>query len=107
MMEEFNHDVKGSRNDDDSDSEAGDVGESDFVELVPADVVTADALKERARQTSEAADVTATESSSAPSETSVDAPSSTSSNLSITRGRRALRATISPWPCRRHFRLLR
>ena len=90
MMEEFNHDVKGSRNDDDSDSEASDVGESDSVELVPADVVTADALKERARQTSEAADVTATESSSAASETSVDAPSSTSSNLS--------NAVVSPSP---------
>ena len=81
MMEEFNHDVKGSRNDDDSDSEVGGV-EGDSVDLVPADVVTADALIEKARETSEAADATATRSPSAPTERSADDPSSTSLNLS-------------------------
>ena len=81
MMEEFNHDVKGSRNDDDSESEVGEV-EGDSVDLVPADVVTADALKEKARETSEAADATATGSPSASTARSADEPSSTSLNLS-------------------------
>lgn len=77
MMEEFNHDVKGSRNDDDSDGEAGDVEEGDPANLVPADVVTADALKQKARETSEAAGATSTGSSTAPTARSVDVPSST------------------------------
>ena len=81
MMEEFNHDVKGSRNDDDSDSEVGEV-EGDSVDLVPADVVTADALKEKARETSEAADASATGSPSASTARLADEPSSTISNLS-------------------------
>ena len=81
MMEEFNHDVKGSRSDDDSDSEVGEV-EGDSVDLVPADVVTADALKEKARETSEAADATATGSPSASTARSADKPSSTSLNMS-------------------------
>ena len=81
MMEEFNHDVKGSRIDDDSDSEVGEV-EGDSVDLVPADVVTADALKEKARETSEAADATANGSPSASTARSADEPSSTSLNMS-------------------------
>ena len=83
MMEEFNHDVKGSRNDDDSDSEVGEVeGDGDSVDLVPADIVTADALKEKARETSEAVDATATGSPSASTARSADEQSSTSLNLS-------------------------
>ena len=81
MMEEFNHDVKGSRNDDDSDSEVGEV-EGDLVGLVPADVVTADALKEKARESSVAADATATGSPSASTARSADEPSSIYLNLS-------------------------
>ena len=81
MMEEFNHDLKGSRNDDDSDGEAGDVEEGDSVDLVPADVVTADALKEKARETSEAADATSTGYSSATTVSSVDVPSSAALNV--------------------------
>ena len=84
MMEEFNHDVKGSRNDDDLDSEAGDVEEGDSVDLVPADVVSADALKGKAHETSEAADATSTRSLSATIATSIDVPTSTSSNVSET-----------------------
>lgn len=82
MMEEFNHDVKGSRNDDDSDGEAGDVEEGDSGNLVPADVVTADALKEKARETSEAAGATSTRSSATPTARSVDVPSSTFPSVS-------------------------
>ena len=77
MMEEFNHDVKGSRNDDDSDSEAGDVEEGQPVDSVPSDVVTADALKEKGQETSEAAGATSTGSLSATTASSVDMPSST------------------------------
>ena len=80
MMEEFNHDVKGSRSDDDSESEVGEV-EGDSVDLVPADVVTADALKEKARETSAAADATATGSPSVSTARSADEPSSTSLDL--------------------------
>ena len=82
MMEEFNHDVKGSRNDDDSDGEVGDVEEGDLANLVPADVVTADALKEKARETSEAAVTTSTGSSTATAARSVDVQSSTSLSVS-------------------------
>ena len=77
MMEEFNHDVKGSRNDDDSDSEAGDVEEGDSVDSVRADVVIADALKEKAQETSEAGGATLTGSSSATTVSSDDVPSIT------------------------------
>lgn len=84
MMEEFNHDVKGSRNDDDSDSEAGEVEEVDLLDSVPADVVSADALKEKAHETSQAADATSNRSLSAAVASSVDVPSSTSSNVSET-----------------------
>lgn len=84
MMEEFNHDVKGSRNDDDSDGEAGEVEEGDPTNLVPADVVTADALKEKARETSEAASPTSTGSSTAPTARPVDVPSSTFLSVSDT-----------------------
>lgn len=79
MMEEFNHDVKGSRNDDDSDNEAGDVGEGDLVDSVSADVVIADALKEKAQQTSEAADATSTVSLSTTTESSLNVSLSPSS----------------------------
>ena len=54
MMEEFNHDVKGSRSDDDPDNETGDVEEVDSVPS--ADVVTADALREKPQAPPEAAD---------------------------------------------------
>ena len=81
MMEEFNHDVKGSRNDDDSDSEVGEV-EGDSVDLVPPDVVTAEALKEKARETAEAADAATTGSPSASTASSADEPSSTALNPS-------------------------
>ena len=77
MMEEFNHDVKGSRTDDDSDNEAGNV-EEDSVDSVPADIVTADALKEKAQATSEAAGITSTKFSSTSSASAVDMRSSTS-----------------------------
>lgn len=82
MMEEFNHDVKGSRNDDDSDSESGDIEEGDLVDSVPADIISADALKKKAQETLEAADATLTGSSSATTAGSVDLPSSTSLNMS-------------------------
>ena len=82
MMEEFNHDLKGSRNEDDSDGEAGDIEEGDSVDLVPADVVTADALKEKAWETSEAANATSTGYLSATTVTSVDVPSSAALNVS-------------------------
>lgn len=81
MMEEFNHDVKGSRNDDDLDSDAGDVEEGDFLDSVPADIVSADALKEKAQETSEAAGATSTGSSSATTDSSIDRPSSTSMHI--------------------------
>lgn len=81
MMEEFNHDVKGSRSDDDLDSEAGDVEEGDSVELLPADLVSADALKEKTRETLEAADVSSTGTSSAATANSIDLPSSTSTDI--------------------------
>ena len=84
MMEEFNHDVKGSRNDDDSDSEVGDVEEGDLVDSVPADLVSADALKEKAQETLESADATSTGSSSGTTTSSVNLPSSTISNMSVT-----------------------
>ena len=83
MMEEFNHDVKGSRNDDDMDNEAGDVEEGDVVDSGPADVVIADALKEKAQETSEAADAKSLESPSNPTASSVNVPSSTSSSVPI------------------------
>ncbi len=86
MMEEFNHDVKGSRNDDDSDNEAGDIEEGDVVDSGPADVVIADALKEKAQETPEAADAKSIESPSKPAASSVDVPSSTSSNVPIAVG---------------------
>ena len=82
MMEEFNHDVKGSRNDDESDSEGGDVREGDSIDLVPADLVSADALKERAQETSEAADATPTGHSSSIRASPVDLPSSIPLNVS-------------------------
>lgn len=80
MMEEFNHDVKGSRHDDDSDNESGNV-EEDSVDLVPADVVTADALKEKTPATSEAAGTVPTESLSTSTASTIDMPVSTPSNL--------------------------
>ena len=83
MMEEFNHDVKGSRNDDDSDNEAGEeLEEGDSVDSVSGDIVIADALKEKAQTVSEAADVTSTETSSIPIASSVDVPLSPSLNAS-------------------------
>ena len=84
MMEEFNHDVKGSRNDDDSDSEAGDVEEGDLVDSVPAHLVSADALKEKAQETLESAGATSNGSSSSTTTSSVDLPSSTTLNMSVT-----------------------
>ena len=81
MMEEFNHDVKGSRNDDDLDSEASDVEEGDFLDSAPADIVSADALKEKAQETSQAADATSTGTSSATTDSSIDRPSSTSMHI--------------------------
>ena len=90
MMEEFNHDVKGSRSDDDSDGEVGDVGEGDSVDLIPADVVTADALKEKARPTSEAADTTSAGFSTAPTASSADVPTNPTSSFSD--------AVVSPSP---------
>ena len=77
MMEEFNHDVKGSRSDDDLDSEAGDVEEGVFLDSIPADIVSADALKEKTQETSEAADAISTGSSSATTDSLIDRPSST------------------------------
>lgn len=82
MMEEFNHDVKGSRSDDDLDSEAGDVEEGDFLDSVPADIVSADALKEKAQETSEAAGATSTGTSSASTDSLINRPSSTSMHIS-------------------------
>ena len=82
MMEEFNHDVKGSRNDDDSDSEAGDVEEGDLLDSVPVDLVSADALKEKAQDTWEAFDATSTVSSNAIAASSVDMPLNTPLNMS-------------------------
>lgn len=82
MMEEFNHDVKGSRNDDDSDSEAGDVEEGGLVDSVLADLVSADALKEKVQETLEEADATPTGPSSATTASSVNLPSSTPSRMS-------------------------
>lgn len=84
MMEEFNHDVKGSRNDDDSDSEAGDVEEGDLLDSVPVDLVSADALKEKAQDTWEAFDATSTVSSNAIAASSVDMPLNTPLNMSDT-----------------------
>ena len=81
MMEEFNHDVKGSRNDDDLDSEASDVEEPDFLDSAPADIVSADALKEKAQETSQGADATSTGTSSATTDSSIDRPSSTSMHI--------------------------
>ncbi|KAM0804676.1 UNC-like C-terminal-domain-containing protein, partial [Usnea florida] len=46
MMEEFNHDVKGARNDDD---EAGDAEERDLDNQIPSDIVSADASIEPPR----------------------------------------------------------
>lgn len=82
MMEEFNHDVKGSRNDDDLDSEAGDVEEGDLLDSVPADLVSADALKEKAQETLKAADATSTGSASVTTTNSTEHPSSTSMHVS-------------------------
>ena len=79
MMEEFNHDVKGSRNDDDPDNEAGDVEEVDRVPS--ADVVIADALREKTEAPPEAADAVSIQPSSSPAVSSVDARSSTSSSV--------------------------
>ncbi len=84
MMEEFNHDLKGSRNDDDSDSEAGDVEEGDLVDSVPADLVSADVLRKKAQETSESAGATSTGASSATTASSVDLPSSIASNMADT-----------------------
>lgn len=84
MMEEFNHDVKGSRSDDDLDSEAGDVEEGDLLDSVAVDVVSADALKEKAQKTLQVADATSTGSSSATIVNSTDQPSSTSVHVSDT-----------------------
>ena len=82
MMEEFNHDVKGARNDDDLDSEAGDAEERDLVNQIPSDIVSADALKEKARETSEADDAISTESSRAATASSGDIASTTPSKMS-------------------------
>ncbi len=84
MMEEFNHDLKGSRNDDDSESEAGDVEEGNFVDSVPADLVSADVLKTKAQETSESAGASSTGDSVATTARSVDLPSSTASNMADT-----------------------
>lgn len=73
MMEEFNHDVKGSRNDDDLDSETGDV-EAGMVNSVQADVVSAVSLQEKAQETSEADDATSTRYSGATTASSVNVP---------------------------------
>lgn len=78
MMEEFNHDVKGSRNDDDSDSEIGDVEGGESVDSAPADVVSADALREKPQKTLEAAVTTSTGSSKATRASPVDLPSNLS-----------------------------
>ena len=80
MMEEFNHDVKGSRTDDDSDNEAGDV-EGDSVESLAADVVIADALKEKAQTNSAEVDVTLTKPSSDSTANPIDVSLSMSSKL--------------------------
>ena len=80
MMEEFNHDVKGSRNDDDPDNEVGDV-EGGSVDSAAADVVIADALKGKAQATSQTAGATLTEPLSNQTVSSVDASSSTYSKV--------------------------
>ena len=83
MMEEFNHDVKGSRNDDDSDIEAGDVEDGETVDSVPANIISADVLRESSQVTlEEAAVTTLTRSSSATRAGPVDLPSRTSLNMS-------------------------
>lgn len=82
MMEEFNHDVKGARNDDDLDSEAGDAEARDLDNQIPSDIVSADALKEKAQETSEAADAILTESSRAATASLTDLASSTSLKIS-------------------------
>ena len=92
MMEEFNHDVKGSRNDDDSDSEAGDVEEGELLDSVAVDVVSADALQEKDQETLEAFDATSTVSSSATTAGSVNVPLNTSLNKSD------IRSSSSPKP---------
>ena len=90
MMEEFNHDVKGARNDDDLDSETGNAEERDLVNQIPSDIVSADALKEKAQETSEAADALLTESSRAATASSTDLASSTALEMSA--------ATVSSSP---------
>ena len=76
MMEEFNHDVKGSRHDDDPDNETSDVEEVDSVPS--ADAVIADALREISQAPPEAAHVISIQPSNTPVVSSVDVCSSTS-----------------------------
>ena len=80
MMEEFNHDLKRSGTEEESENEAGEREEGEGIDAVP-DVVSAEALKEQAAMTSKAAEEAPMQGSTSTTTTMAEIPSNTSSSV--------------------------
>lgn len=80
MMEEFNHDLKRSGTEEESENEAVEREEGEGIDAVP-DVVSAEALKEQAAMTSKAAEEVPLQASTSATTTMAEIPSNTSSSV--------------------------